>query len=529
MFDVVGARGEAGEGDAHGALEVAVACLEAGVKRADPARATRDAVAVEDDALVVQGERYPLSGVDRVVVVGAGKGCDRVAAALVEVLDGRVDDGLVVVDDPASGVDLGPVAARVGDHPVPSERGAAAARAVRELVAGADERTLVLAAVTGGASALLAAPVESVGLDALQEVTRALLDGGAAIEEVNAVRKHASTVKGGRLAVAAAPARVVTVAVSDVVGDDPAVIGSGPTVPDASTFADALAVLDRYDVDAPAVRAHLEAGAAGGGWGGVAETPSADHDAFGGAGVEDAGVEGSGGAGVEDASGAGVEDAGVAGAGFHVVASARTAVAGAVDAAASRGFEPTVLSTTMQGEASECGRFHAAVAREVAAAGDPVAREVASAGDPVAPPAVLVSAGETTVTVTGDGRGGPNGEFALGAALDLADGPALPRDVDVAVAAVDTDGRDGSTDDAGVVLAGDALAAPVLREAARSALANNDASGFLERFEDEASGDAGSSASGDAGDAGGPSPGGRLRSGSTGTNVNDLRVVVVDR
>ncbi len=464
-----------------GVVETAVAALAAGVERADPGRATRDAVVVDDDALVVCGERYALAGVDNVVVVGAGKGCDRVAAALVDVLDGRVDDGLVIVDEPTAGLAMGPVAVRVGDHPVPSERGAAAAREVRERVADADERTLVLVAVTGGASALLAAPVEPVGLDALQGVTSVLLDAGAAIDEVNAVRKHVSTVKGGRLAVAAAPARVVTVAVSDVVGDDPAVVGSGPTAPDASTFADALAVLDRYDVDAPVVRAHLEAGAAGDGSEGAAETPSVDHEAF--------------------------RETGVGDAGFHVVASARTAVAGAVDAAASSGYEPTVLSSTVTGESRECGRFHAAVGREVA-----------SAGEPVATPAVLVSAGETTVTVSGDGDGGPNQEFVLGAALDLAAGPELPPAVEAAVAAVDTDGRDGSTDHAGAVLAADALADPDLRREARDALARNDASGFFERFERATAGDA----------SGTRVPvGGRLRSGATGTNVNDLRVVVV--
>jgi glycerate 2-kinase len=461
-----------------GAVAAAVACLEAGVERADPVRATREAVSVASsdggDAsetgsdLVVDGERYALAGVERVVVVGAGKGADRVAAALVAALDGRVDDGVVVVDEPTDGVDCGPVTVRVGDHPVPSERGVDAARAVRDLVDSADASTLVLAAVTGGASALLAAPAQAVGLDALRDVTRALLDAGASIDEVNAVRKHASAVKGGRLAVAAAPARVVTVAVSDVVGDDPAVIGSGPTAPDGTTFEDALDVLSRYDVDAPAVRAHLESGVEGS----VPETPAPGDSAF--------------------------ETTG-----YHVVASARTAVAGAVAAAEDRGLEPVMLSTTVTGEASECGAFHAAVGREVA-----------TTGSPVDPPAVLVSAGETTVRVTGDGRGGPNQEFVLGAALGFAEGPALPDGVEVAVAAVDTDGRDGSTDAAGAVLRADALASSDARAAARDALSRNDATGFLEEYAQ-------------AGDDSTPA-GGLLRSGATGTNVNDLRVVVVD-
>jgi hydroxypyruvate reductase len=479
VFDVEAPDGESDDASRSsedatprsGTVATAVACLDAGVERADPVRATREAVSLDGDDLVVDGERYALAAVDRVVVVGAGKGADRVAAALVDALDGRVDDGIVVVDEPADGVCCGPVTVRVGDHPVPSERGVDAARAVRELVAAAGSSTLVLGAITGGASALLAAPAEGVGLDAMQDVTRSLLGAGATIDEVNAVRKHASAVKGGRLAVAAAPARVVTVAVSDVVGDDPAVIGSGPTAPDGTTFADALAVLSRYDVDAPAVRAHLGAGAEGS----VPETPSPSDGAF--------------------------EDVG-----YHVVASARTAVAGAVAEAERRGFEPLVLSTTVTGEARECGAFHAAVAREVA-----------TAGAPVDPPAVLVSAGETTVRVTGDGRGGPNQEFALGSALALAGGPALPAGVDVAVAAVDTDGRDGSTDAAGAVLHGSALAAADDRTTARDALARNDATGFLESAECLESTELRES-----------SGGGLLRSGATGTNVNDLRVMVVD-
>jgi hydroxypyruvate reductase len=484
VFEVGGADGPVESG---GVVEAAVGCLSAGVERADPARATREAVAVvEDDAggsvLVVGDDRYSLSGVERVVVLGGGKGSDRVAATLVDELAGRVTDGVVVVDEPTPDVDCGPVTVRVGDHPVPSERGVAGAQAVRALAASADASTLVLAVVTGGASALLPAPVDAVGLDALRSVTRALLDGGATIDEVNAVRKHVSALKGGRLAVAAAPARVVTVAISDVVGDDPSVIGSGPTVGDASTFAEALDVVDRYDLDAPAVRAHLEAGARGA----VAESPAPESAVF-------------------DRTG------------YHVVASARTAVAGVLDEATERGFASTVLSTTVTGEARECGAFHAAVARDVADVdveeGPPGGGEAWGVVDP---PAVLVSAGETTVAVSGDGTGGPNQEFVLGAAVAFASGPAVPANASVAVAAVDTDGRDGGSDVAGAVLSSDALddasveGRPALT-AARDALARNDATGFLERYAAASDGVCG----------------GLLRSGATGTNVNDLRVVVV--
>nr|WP_193570746.1 DUF4147 domain-containing protein [Halorubellus sp. JP-L1] len=448
--------------------------MSAGVRRADPARATRDAVAVDDGAvddeesddatLVVDGERYSLAGVERVLVLGGGKGSDRVAAALVDALDGRVEGGVVAVDEPTEGVDAGPVSVRVGDHPLPSERGVAAASAVRERAVAADASTLVLAVVSGGASALLPAPVDGVDLDALRSVTRDLLDAGASIGEVNAVRKHVSTLKGGRLAVAASPARVVTVAVSDVVGDDPATIGSGPTAPDGSTYADALDVLSRYDVAAPAVRAHLAAGERGD----HTETPGPDDAAF--------------------------DDAG-----YHVVASARTAVAGVRAAAEDRGLASRVLSTTVDGEASPAGRVHAAIAREVAATDEPVTA-----------PGVVLSAGETTVTVTGDGTGGPNQAFVLGAAIALAEGPSLPDGVEVAVAAVDTDGRDGSSEAAGAVLAGDALADADALAGARRALADDDATGFFERVSDDQRVD-----------------GGLLHSDATGTNVNDLRVIVV--
>jgi glycerate 2-kinase len=469
------------------AVAVAVDCLEAGIERADPERATQEAVRVDDDGLVVGDERLPLGGVERVLVLGAGKGSDRVAAALVDALaegsndrGSGVDDGVVIVDEPADGVEPDPVDVVVGDHPLPSERGLAASRRVRERAAAAGESTLVLVVVTGGASALLADPVEGVPLDALRDVTGSLLDAGASIEEVNAVRKHVSRVKGGRLAASAAPARVVTVAVSDVVGDDPSVIGSGPTAPDDSTYADALAVLDRYDVNAVAVRDHLESGVRGD----VAETPGADASCF------------------ERTS-------------VHVVASASTAVAGAVDHAREEGFEPHVLSETVTGEARYVGREHAQVATAVSAT-----------GGPVEPPAVLISAGETIVSVTGSGTGGPNQEFVLARALELAsagddsdaadlvdddghcddsEGDCDDSDGDpgIVVAAVDTDGRDGSTDAAGAVLTGSALATPCDRERAREALADNDTYRFL-----------------DARDA-------LLVSGSTGVNVNDLRVLVV--
>lgn len=434
------------------ARKTALSCLRAGIEAARPERVVAEAVSVAGDDLRVAGSTYDLAAFDRIVVVGGGKAADGVATALEAVLGDRIAAGAVVTPDPADAD--GPVERLPGDHPVPSAAGVESTRRVRDLVEGADDRTLVLVAVTGGGSALLPAPAAGVGLDALRETTDALLDAGADIEELNAVRKHLSTLKGGGLARLAAPATVVGLAFSDVVGDDLGVIASGPTAPDQTTYADALAVLDRYGVDPPAaVRDRLERGAAGD----LPETPGADDRAF-------------------DR----VEN--------HVLASAYTALDAAAGAARDRGYEPCLLSSRVRGEAREAARTHAAVAAEVDAT-----------GAPVAPPAVVLAGGECTVTVRGDGSGGPNQEFALAAALDL-----RGLGERVALAAADTDGVDGGSDAAGGLVDGATLDDPDAVRRARAALAESDAGGALADL------------------------GCLLRSGPTGTNVNDLRVAVVE-
>ncbi|WP_254769455.1 glycerate kinase type-2 family protein [Salinilacihabitans rarus] len=432
------------------ARETALACLEAGIRAALPERVVAEAVSVEGDALYLLDAEYDLSRYDRVVVCGGGKAAGGLARALESTLGDRIDGGVVVSTD---GAETDRVDVRAGDHPTPSERNVAATADVLALAREADERTLLLAAITGGASALLCAPADGLSLAALRETTDALLASGASIDEVNAVRKHCSAIKGGRLARAAAPATVAALAISDVVGDDPAVIGSGPTVPDPSTFADALAVLDRYDLDdeVPApVRERLERGAAGE----IAETPTA-------------------------------EDAAVAAADWHLLANGRTATDAAREVARERGYGTLVLSGRLRGEAREVGRVHAAVAEEARAT-----------GDPVEPPAVVCSGGEVTVAVRGDGVGGPNQELALAAAAEFAD-----RGTDAVLASADTDGIDGPTDACGALVDGGTVDDP---DAAWRALAANDAAGFL-----------------DDADA-------LLRTGYTGTNVNDLRVLVLD-
>ena len=428
------------------AHRTALHCVEAGIRAAVPDRVVRERLALDGDHLRVGDATYDLTAFEGVVLVGGGKAAAGVAAAVEDLLGDRLTGGVVVTNDPAPTERVAVVEA---SHPVPDAAGVDGAERVRETVADADAGTLVLAVVTGGASALLPAPADGIELDDLRAVTDALLDSGATIDEINAVRKHCSALKGGLLARAAAPATVVGLLFSDVVGDDLAVIGSGPTAPDPSTLADAVAVLDDYGIDAPeAVRGRLERGASGE----LAETPTADDPCF------DRVTN-------------------------HVLANGWTALDAAREAAAEAGFRTLVLSSRIEGEAREAARTQAAVAEEIAAT-----------GNPVEPPAVVLSGGETTVTVEGDGRGGPNAEFALSAARSL---PAT-----AVLASVDTDGEDGASEAAGALVDGDTVED---RRAAAAALRANDAAGYL--------------ADRDA----------LIETGRTGTNVNDLRALVVTK
>jgi hydroxypyruvate reductase len=427
------------------ARDLALDCLVAGIRAADPATVVPERVSLDGAGLVVDGDRYDLAEDGDVVVLGGGKAAGTVAEALEGVLGDRIDRGAVVTNNPR-GTDH--VEMLPGDHPVPSVEGAESTRELLALAESVDEGDLVVAVVTGGASALLSAPAEGLSVADLQAATEGLLASGASIDELNAVRKHLSALKGGRLAAALAPATVVGLVFSDVVGDRLDVVASGPLAPDATTYGDAQAVLGRNDVAVPeAVTAHLAAGAAGD----RPETPDAGDSAFDGVA-------------------------------HYVLANGDTALSGAAEAAREAGVEPLVLGARVRGESREAANALTGVAESV--------RETAT---PVAPPAVVLSGGETTVTLRGDGVGGPNQEFVLSAALALA----VPG---VTVAAVDTDGVDGAADAAGGI-ATRATARPV-REA-RAALGDNDAGGFLERR------------------------GCAIHTGQTSTNVNDLRVLVV--
>jgi hydroxypyruvate reductase len=437
-------RADLARNDAH---ELVLDCLEAGIEAARPERVLADALSLSGGQLRIGGDVYDLHAYDDVLVLGGGKAAGQVVTALEGLLGDRLDGGVVVTDDP---VETDRVDTVAGSHPVPSETGVEGARRVLDRAADADERTLVLAVITGGGSALLPAPAGDLSLAAVRETTTRLLESGATIDEINAVRKHRSAIKGGRLAAAAAPATIATLAFSDVVGDDPGVIASGPTAPDPTTFDDALAVLDRYDLAVPApVRDHLDAGAAGD----REETPGPDAD--------------------------------FSHVRYHLLADAWTALDAARAVADDAGYETVALSSRVRGEAREQGLAHAAVAEETVAT-----------ANPVEPPAVVLSGGETTVTVRGDGSGGPNQEFALRAALELPDGAVLGT--------VDTDGRDGGTDAAGALVDSETVTDAETAALARDALGDNDAEPFL--------------ADRDA----------LVWTGQTGTNVNDLRVLVVE-
>ena len=294
-------------------------------------------------------------------------------------------------------------------HPVPDEAGLRAAERILELTKGLTADDLVLCLISGGGSSLLVLPAEGLTLADKQRINTQLLESGASIGEMNCVRKHLSRIKGGRLAAACAPARVVTLTISDVPGDDPAVIASGPTVPDATTCADALAILERYAIEVPApVRAQLESGAL--------ETPKPNDPVFEGHQT-------------------------------HVIATPQQSLEAAAQVVRAAGLEAHILSDEMEGESREVGKVHAALARAVALHGQPFAR-----------PCVILSGGETTVTIRprkpgqAKGRGGRGGEFCMGLAGALMGQPG------VWALAGDTDGIDGMEDNAGTFVTPDTLA-----------------------------------------------------------------------
>jgi hydroxypyruvate reductase len=391
------------------------------------------ALAAADPAGAVERhlKRRNTSRFRNVYAIGAGKAGASMAQAAERVLGRRITAGLVNVKY-GYVAKLRRIELNECGHPVPDDRGVAGAERIARIAAGAGKDDLVVCLISGGASALLPLPAEGITLEEKQATTRLLLASGANIHEFNAVRKHISRIKGGQLARLAAPATVESLLLSDVIGDSLDVIGSGPTAPDASTFAGAVEILDRYGirgrVPAP-VRERLEQGARGE----IPETPKPDDPVF-----------------------TRVRNT--------IVGSNRLALAAAASRARSLGYRTLVLSSEIQGEAREIARMHAAIACEVA-----------RAGRPVKPPACIITGGETTVTLHGDGLGGRSQEFALAAAIDIA---GLDN---VVVFSAGTDGTDGPTGAAGAVADGETLGR---KPDARRYLERNDSYHYFESLGD---------------------------------------------
>jgi hydroxypyruvate reductase len=418
--------------------ELLIASFHAAVAAADP--------------LHIVAPHLPAPPKGKTLVVGAGKAAASMARAVELAWPAAAPLEGLVVTRYAHGMDTDRIKVVEASHPVPDGAGAVAAADILALVSQLTPDDHLIALVSGGGSSLLSLPVASVPMADLKAVTSSLLKSGAPITAMNIVRKHLSRIQGGRLA-AACKAPVTTLIISDVTGDDPSAIASGPTCADSSTYGDALAVLARFQVDAPAsVQAHLQAGVAGE----AEETPKPGDAVF------------------EQVSNT-------------VIATAHESLQAAADFFRARHITPVMLGDTVTGEAAEVAKVYAALVREIRAR-----------AQPFKPPVALISGGECTVTVRGNGRGGRCAEFLASLAVELAGMP------DIYAMAADTDGIDGTEDNAGALLFPDSVArAAALGISAQDLLANNDGYSFF-------------SALGDL-----------HITGPTRTNVNDYRVILV--
>jgi hydroxypyruvate reductase len=384
----------------------------------------------------------------RTIIIGAGKASGAMAKALEDSWDGPLE-GLVVTRYgyrlPTERLEVVEAA-----HPVPDAAGREAAKRIYELVQGLTEDDLVLCLISGGGSALLAMPAKGISLEDKQAVNKALLASGATISEMNTVRKHLSAIKGGRLARAAYPAQIVSLMISDVPGDDASIIASGPTVPDPSTNADARGIIEKYGIDLPdAVSRVLET---------IEETPKPGDPCF-----------------------ERVQNV--------MIATPQASLEAAAAVARASGVTPVILGDSIEGESRDVGLVHAGIARQCA-----------MRGQPQEPPCVLISGGETTITLKGNGKGGPNTEFLLSLAIALDGFP------NIYALAGDTDGVDGSEDNAGALIYPDTLKrAEAAGISAKAMLANNDPYTFFKGVGD------------------------LLETGPTMTNVNDLRCIFISK
>lgn len=426
---------------------------ESSLNAANPDVCIRRHLRISGDKITIDGRTRTLSG--RLIVIGAGKAASRMAQVVEEICGDRISDGIVVTKY-GHGLPLRRIRQVEAGHPIPDQHGVAGVDEIRKLLRGLKAEDIVLCLLSGGGSALWPSPAEGITLAEKQEVTSVLLKAGAAITELNAVRKHLSAIKGGQLAAWAAPAQTISLIMSDVIGDPLDFIASGPTAPDTTSFQEALAIVQRYGVSVPeAVSVRLETGAQGR----IPETPKPGDPVFNN-----------------------VTNL--------IIANNRLLVDAAAETAESLGFKTLILGTELEGEAKDIARFFVAIAREVERSGNPLAR-----------PACILAAGETTVTVRGQGMGGRNQEMALAWAIAMA---ARPVTIPCCFASVATDGTDGPTDAAGGIVDALTCSRGIDRGLVPSAyLQSNDSLNFLK-------------ATGDL-----------IVTGPTQTNLMDLQVLLV--
>lgn len=428
--------------------------FRAGLQAVDPVDAIKRFVKLESGTLTVGSSRYALDDFQHIYVVGGGKASASMAKALEDVLGDRITQGWVNVKyEHLAPTDI--VTIHEAGHPVPDEAGVLGTQKLIELLKPCTEKDLVLCVISGGGSALLPAPAEGISLEEKQAVTKSLLRCGATINEINTIRKHISAIKGGQLARIAAPATLISFMLSDVVGDPLDIIASGPSVPDENNFEECLAVLDKFELrdEIPAsVLDRLTQGYAGA----IEDTPKPGDPLF------------------EKTQNI-------------IIASNALAAQAAADKAKELGYHAMILSTCIEGETKEVAKVHTAILKEVL-----------QSGNPLAPPACIITGGETTVTIQGEGLGGRNQEFVLAAADEIA---GLQN---VVVLSAGTDGTDGPTDAAGALADGQTISrAEELQLDSFVYLQQNDSYHFFDALGD------------------------LLKTGPTNTNVMDLRILLV--
>ena len=379
----------------------AIQIFQAGLQAVAPGPAIRMVCQLDEDIMIVAGQSYDLSQYQNIFVLGAGKAGASMAKAIEEILGDRISDGVITVKYEHL-EKLKKIKIQEAGHPIPDQKGLDGAQAIYQLAMSADENTLVLCLISGGGSALLPLPVAGVSLKDKQETTKVLLSCGATIHEINAVRKHLSLIKGGGLAKAVYPATLITLVLSDVVGDDLDSIASGPCVPDSKTFGDCQAIFIKYSIVnriPSSVLRYIESGISGN----VAETPKAGQEFF----KKTQNV---------------------------IVANNFNALLKAKEKAEKLGYNTLLLSSMLEGETREVASNHVAIAREIQLHGYPIQK-----------PACLLSGGETTVKIQGTGKGGRNQEFVLAAAIKMV---GMSNTI---VFSAGTDGSDGPTDAAGAI------------------------------------------------------------------------------